>query len=421
MFKVTVCGWGDGRPLMLRWTDPATGQRRAKSSGTSNKREAERRAAALEKELREGKHGLSDRISWQDFTWRYADEVLCGLAHKTRAQLGTVFNTVERTIHPKRLADVTAARLSGLVSTLRVEGKSEITIRNYLAHLHAALRWAADMGFLVMVPKFPKMQRAKHEKMMKGRPISGEEFERILEKVPAVVGAAAADSWRDYLWGLWYSGLRLRESLELSWDQGAGLAVDLSHKFPMLLIRGDFQKSGKDQLYPLAPEFAEMLLAVPPEKRRGRVFRLLGTVNQKGGPAGIGPVSGHDWVGRVISRIGEAANVKVDVHAKRNHKTGEAVEVVKYASAHDLRRSFGFRWSRRVMPAELRELMRHSDISTTMQFYVGRNAQSTAATLWAAYQRSEIAEKDGFGNTFGNNSPVESNPTEQKKTQAIDR
>jgi len=30
------------------------------------------------------------------------------------------------------------------------------------------------------------------------------------------------------------------------------------------------------------------------------------------------------------------------------------------------------------------ELMRHESINTTMDFYVGRNAQSTAAILWAA-------------------------------------
>lgn len=42
------------------------------------------------------------------------------------------------------------------------------------------------------------------------------------------------------------------------------------------------------------------------------------------------------------------------------------------------------RWSPRVMPAQLKELMRHESIGTTMKFYVGQNADSTAATLWKA-------------------------------------
>ncbi len=36
------------------------------------------------------------------------------------------------------------------------------------------------------------------------------------------------------------------------------------------------------------------------------------------------------------------------------------------------------------MPTVLRELMRHADISTTMKYYVGVNAEATAAELWAA-------------------------------------
>ena len=57
---------------------------------------------------------------------------------------------------------------------------------------------------------------------------------------------------------------------------------------------------------------------------------------------------------------------------------------VKYASAHDLRRSFGERWAVRVMPHVLMVLMRHESIETTMRYYVGRNAQTTAAILWEA-------------------------------------
>jgi hypothetical protein len=71
----------------------------------------------------------------------------------------------------------------------------------------------------------------------------------------------------------------------------------------------------------------------------------------------VGAVTDPDYVSHVVSRIGEAAGVKVDSKTK----TGKG-EVVKYASAHDLRRSFGLRRSRRIMPPELREMMRHADM-----------------------------------------------------------
>jgi len=49
-----------------------------------------------------------------------------------------------------------------------------------------------------------------------------------------------------------------------------------------------------------------------------------------------------------------------------------------------MRRSFGYRWSRRIMPPSLMELMRHSSLATTMTYYVQTNAQATADELWKA-------------------------------------
>ncbi len=79
---------------------------------------------------------------WFDFTYETRDEVLTGLAHKTRNQLATVFGTVERLLSPARIGDVTAARLSKLVGALREEGKSPYTIRNY----HGPLPGGVELG-----------------------------------------------------------------------------------------------------------------------------------------------------------------------------------------------------------------------------------------------------------------------------------
>ena len=46
--RVTVSSWGPDRPLALRYQDPITGRRVAKSAGTDDRREAERAAAVLE-------------------------------------------------------------------------------------------------------------------------------------------------------------------------------------------------------------------------------------------------------------------------------------------------------------------------------------------------------------------------------------
>ena len=64
-------------------------------------------------------------------------------------------------------------------------------------------------------------------------------------------------------------------------------------------------------------------------------------------------------------------------HAKEKGQPGTTV----WASTHDLRRALGFRWSRKVNAMVLKELMRHSSVTTTEKFYVGINADDTAALL----------------------------------------
>ena len=141
----------------------------------------------------------------------------------------------------------------------------------------------------------------------------------------------------------------------------------------------------------MAPEFCRLLARVPADKRRGKVFFL--PPNKAGNPLRPGDVS------EVICAIGERAgvNVRSKVKSKVDPETGErkSVELTKFASAHDLRRSFGERWSERVFPKILKELMRHTLIETTMRFYVGQNAQRTADAAWAAYEQAQARQQTG--------------------------
>jgi integrase len=257
-----------------------------------------------------------------------------------------------------------------LATKLRDAGRSEATIKSHLAHLKAALNWGVRMGMLARAPSIDMPKRVKGASMMKGRPITLEEFERMLRTVRKVVGRAAARSWRRYLRGLWLSGLRISESLTLTWDGDRGLRIDLQPgERPMLRIPAEAEKGHKDRLLPLAPEFAEYILRTPEAQRTGFVFNL--TPRRVKWPRRPSVVT----VMRVTGLIGERAGIKVKVDSDN----------VKFASAHDLRRSFGQRWASRVMPQVLMELMRHESIETTMAYYVGRNAQTTAEVLWAVH------------------------------------
>ena len=102
--------------------------------------------------------------------------------------------------------------------------------------------WAVSMKLLAKCPevKLPKMPRG--QTMMRGRPLTLEEFERMLAAVPKV-RPNDAPRWQHYLTGLWLSGLRLEESLIVSWDQDEPFAVDLSGKHPKFRIYAESQKA----------------------------------------------------------------------------------------------------------------------------------------------------------------------------------
>lgn len=381
--KVWAVHFGDRPNYQLQWRDSITGRLRTKTTPVPytglkrDKKAAERLASELEKKLNDGENAVPSKLLWETFRERYESEAVRGLATRTAEKISSVLDRFEQEVRPARLWDVDERRLSFYVTRLRAgDAKTknrplkESTIDGHLAHLKAAMSWAKSQKMIPQVPAFPKIKRAKMsrgDKVMRGRPITLEEFERMLAVVPEVVGQDMAPEWVFYLWGLWTSGLRLAESLELYWDRQDKLHPVKSGRYPMLRIPAELEKGHKDRLLPMAPEFARLLAGVPEAEKRGQVFKLRRLDGKAGRPS-------VDRVSKVVTAIGAAANVLVDVN--------------KTASAHDLRRAFGERWAARLMPAQLMVLMRHESIDTTMKFYVGRNAEHTAAMLWSEDQRA---------------------------------
>ena len=199
---------------------------------------------------------------------------------------------------------------------------------------------------------------------MRGRPITEEEFERML-LVAERYRPHDAEVWLFFLRGLWLSGLRLGEALQLSWDRDAGLSVEIRDGRPFLRIKAEAEKGFKDRLIPTTPDFGALLMSVAEGDRHGRVFRLNGLVTGQ-------PIT-PKRVSRIISAIGKKAGVVV------NKEQG------KFGSAHDLRRAYGTRWAKRLKPFELKTLMRHESIETTERYYVELEAEDLAEGLWRSF------------------------------------
>lgn len=361
--NVIVVTRKDRKNLCLRYTDPVTGQKVEKSAGTAKEREAVKRAGEWETELRNGIAAVHSNLRWDAFREAYQNHVDTTLADGSADKVATMFSVVKLRMNPDKITRITTQWITRFQKRMLDADRSPATVESHCRHLKAALNWAKGQGWIQTVPQFDRLKRAKSAKTMKGRPITGEEFDRLLEAVRSDLKQRQWKSMTALLKGLWLSGLRLGEALSLTWDQWAdGIRVDTSEEFVVLRIPAEDEKGGKDRTYPITPDFTEFLLATPKADRVGFVFNP---------ELHRGVCRRTDTVSGVISELGRSAGIKVDENSQK----------VIYASAHDLRRSFGNRWARHVMPMVLKELMRHSSVATTEKFYVDIKAQETARFL----------------------------------------
>lgn len=360
--KVKVVFKKDRQQFVLRWNDPETGAEHQQKANAKTRADALKEAGQLEASIREGRYDDSGRIVWSHAIERFGQEKLPQLRPRTQEKYSQTLQEIERLVRLRRLADLDASRISIYQAKLRDRGLRPSTIHGRLAHVKAFTRWCEEVG-LGKAPRFRMPSLRGVGKLMRGRPISETEFGQVLEAVDSVVAPSAAAAWRFYLRGMWLSGLRRGESLELYWDRQDALWVELDGPRPMLRISAEHEKGGQDRRIPITPDFAKHLATVPFEERTGRVFKLPG----RGGKG----LAAGDWINRVMRRIGKESGVVVDSRGNRKHVT-----------LHDLRRSFGARWAARVPVHVLRELMRHGDLKTTMDYYVGQDAERTAEYLW---------------------------------------
>jgi len=374
--SVHVSRYADRKNLVLWWRDPVSDKIKTKSAGTHRESEAERAAERLERKL-ESYSIADDRITWARFRERVEDEKLPPLASNTRDAYASAMNSLENLCDPRRLSALARPQAwTTYAERLRKTGVSDATIAAYLRAHKAILRWAKTVGLIAEVPPLPKIRLGHRNAVMRGRPITGEELDRIVAAVEGMGWPADhIPPWQRYLRGLWWSGLRLGESLAVSWDQDAEFCIDLSGQKPRYRIYSEAQKGRRDELLPIAPEFAAMLEAWPGE-RAGPVFQMIN-------PATGRPFPNYKGAGELVGEIGKRAGVKV------------ANEPTKYATAQNYRQAFGTRWAKLVRPNVLQKMMRHKSYRTTQDFYVHEAADDLANEIYTAFNNSlNISQSD---------------------------
>lgn len=362
MIKVKVVPSKKTKKWVLRWQDADGTWREQTTQHSSLKRNrslAEREAVLKEQEL--ANNGQLPPQNWQEFRDNnYSDQIEM-MDVKTRGVVNTNLDHFERICKPHDLNEIKSSDISHFITQLRKEGKKFATIETMVKRIKAACNWAHMMGYRHKPLQY-SLKGKQHDSELRSRPITEEELERILEKVPEV-RKHDSELWKFYIRGLWASGLRREESVKLGWDWTFDFSVNIMGDVPCFNIRGEGQKSRKDQTLPISPEFAELLRSVPAEQRRGRVFKL---------PKGSGQFPNPSTVGRRISSICALAGVVV------THE-GDT------ATCQTFRKTFATRWASKLMPAELQKLMRHGSIETTLKYY--SNVQ--VGDLWDKMSQKE--------------------------------
>lgn len=340
MIRVLVRKKPDRDHLLLYFRDPVTRREVSRSAGTSDRREAERAAALWEQELRTYRGSGS---GWSYFRDRFEDEHLSTLSRKSQKSFATALNHFERLMSPVDLAAVTADVISQFKGRLLDDGHAATSVATHLGHLRAAINWAHGIGMVSAAPKIKLPKRPKHLHL-RGRALTEAEFKVMLK---------VAGEYRRLLELLWLSGLRLGEAMQLDW-QSPPIKVALDARpYPQILYYAEGQKNRQDDALPITPDLYAWLAKT--KERTGRVAPV--------------PLQSVARVSEAISAIGEAAQVSVS-------------DKGKWASAHDLRRSFGTRWAQKVMPMILQKLMRHRSIETTLRYYVGLSAEDAGRAVW---------------------------------------
>jgi integrase len=379
-----------GRPFQLRYTCPVEKREIRISVGNRDEDEAARMKAELEARLLLGLESPTGKekpagldMEWEHFREQYRVLHLATVRDSTSMHAESRLDLAERILRPKTLADVAdpnalqrlQAKFLAGEQSLRKKPRSSHTVRGYMNCVLAALNWAYLQGWLPTAPKLRKIKTSK-QKVMKGRPITTDEFNKMLEATAKVVGEDATESWKYILRGLWASALRLDELMHVSWDKpGTIRPVWKDGQHPILEIPAALQKNDTEECIPLLPWFEVVLLETDPQKRTGWVFNPL-SLQLKLGRRVNYQRPDTEWVGKVIARIGKEASVEVE---PADERTGRRT---KYATAHDLRRSCGERLrDAGVPPLVICRVMRHSSWETTRKHYAPGNIQGDAEVL----------------------------------------
>lgn len=385
--------------IVFKWRDPNTGktcQRAYKGKNTRNAIETARQ------QIDDEVNRAGSSLAWGGFIDRVENTFYAGMAKRSCEKPRRMLRLVEAEFHRRGnknplASDLTTEIVLAVEEQLAASGVSAASVHSNMASLWAVINWGADVDISPRLHKprrrTRKSERKQQTRAAKGRALTLEEVERMetaIIKNPVLdpdqpparqrvrKSHEPADVVINAMHVMRLLGLRLADTLLLRWEPAPGCHwIDLESRTPAMHLC-DEQKSGKPETVPLTPPAVKWLRSI--EQPTGYVCRL---------PAQAGGYQQTtSRLGRIIERAGRSAGIIVK-------PDGGKMGAPKYASAHDLRRTFVTFWLSRLNIAEVRTLSRHASVETLLRYYTDSSDAALAYKLrsvWNKEAKPEPAE-----------------------------
>ena len=338
----------------VRWVDQRTGKQRRLSAKTRKLNEAKRFLTECQYKLdldidpaHVGTIGHSE-MPWNDFFEEWMRLKLSTFTHRNQQTELSRIAIATSIIRPPTLVFMSKRKTLIQLADELAATRTPVTARSYMRSVVSMLNWGFHRSYLdAKVSAVP----IKVPTPDKGRPLSEDEQELYIATAREVCSQDPA-GWEHLIRGLLASGLRLGESMSLSYDRGADIRIDGDS----IRFSGRVQKNKRLQIIPMLPAMIKLL---NPEGK-GFVFNPL---NRRGHRCAPGTV--QNW----LARIGKESGIEVNDRGR-------------FVSAHDLRRTYAQSLaSAGVAVHDVQFVMRHASIKTTQEYYLRPDSEVVGSRI----------------------------------------
>jgi len=160
----------------------------------------------------------------------------------------------------------------------RCDVRAPTSVNSFMASVMAFVRFCVSRGWLTAVPHVEKFSV---DEVMKGRPISQDEFERMIAATSKVVGKETVASWEFVLRVIWESGFRVGDVMDFHWHDERHIRPvwGQNGQYDVLVVPSS-QKNGRVQEIPLLSGLKAVLGTIPMDRRQNWVVNPAPTDSQ---------------------------------------------------------------------------------------------------------------------------------------------